>query len=67
MNRDDINSALEALKIALTEDGTLTANSSISFKDKIYGKGLFWAGRDYTKQLTLISDRIEYFLLNLLI
>lgn len=56
MNRDDINSALEALKIALTEDGTLTANSSISFKDKIYGKGLFWAGRDYTKQLTLISD-----------
>ena len=56
MNRDDINSALEALKIALTEDGTLTANSSISFRDRIYGKGLFWAGRDYTKQLTLISD-----------
>jgi len=56
MNRDDINSALEALKIALTEDGTVTTNSSISFRDRIYGKGLFWAGRDYTKQLVLVSD-----------
>lgn len=60
MNNDNINSALDALKIALTEDGTLTANSSISFKDKIYGKGIFWAGKDYTKQITMLDnpDRI---------
>jgi hypothetical protein len=61
MNNDNVSSALEALKIALTEDGTLTANSSVMFKDKIYGKGLFWAGKDYTKQLVLISDPIRIF------
>jgi hypothetical protein len=59
MNKDNINSALEALALALSEDGTITANSSIAFKDEIYGKGIFWAGRDYTKQLALAEpDRI---------
>lgn len=56
MNKNEINSALDALKVALTEDGTLTANASIAFKDNIYEKGMFWAGKSYTKQFVMASD-----------
>ena len=52
MNNDNINSALDALKLALTEDGTIASNSSIRFTDRISGKGILWAGRDYTKQFS---------------
>jgi len=56
MNNDNINSALDALKLALTEDGTVTSNSSIRFTDRISGKGILWAGSDYTKQLTFVEN-----------
>lgn len=56
MNNDAINQALEELKIALTEDGSVTAYSSISFKEPISGKGLFWAGKSYTKQFVMATD-----------
>lgn len=56
MNREQITASLEALKLALLEDGTLTANSSISFTDNVYNKGIYWAGKDYTKQLTLFPN-----------
>lgn len=58
MNNENINSALDALKLALTADGTLTANSSVMFKDKISGKGMLWAGKDYTKQFVYQDDRL---------
>jgi len=60
MNTDKINQALEDLSIALTEGGTLEASNSLSFKHQVYGKGIFWAGKDYTKQLVLTQtpDRI---------
>lgn len=56
MNNDKINQALEDLSAALTESGVLEADASIVFKDKIYGKGIFWAGKDYTKQITMLND-----------
>lgn len=56
MQNDKINQALEDLSLALTESGTLEANSSISFKDNIHGKGIFWAGDSYTKQFVYTGD-----------
>jgi len=56
MNTDKVNQALEDLSLALTENGTVTASSSISFKDNVHGKGMFWAGKDYTKQFVLTGN-----------
>lgn len=62
MNKENLNQALEALKIALTEEESTPAHVSITFKDKIHGKGLFWAGNDYTKQIALFGDPDRIFI-----
>ena len=53
MNSEAVEKALKELNFALTENGTITADSSIAFKDNIYDKGFYWAGRDYTKKLKM--------------
>jgi len=62
MNNDKINQALQDLSAALAESGILEADASIVFKDKIYGKGIFWAGKDYTKQITMLNDPDRIFI-----
>jgi len=62
MNKEHLNQALEALKIALTEDEQTLSHASITFKDKIHGKGLFWAGNDYTKQIALFGEPDRIFI-----
>ena len=57
---NSIDQALQNLAEALKAEGALESDSSISFKNKVYGKGLLWAGKGYTKQLVLVDspDRI---------
>lgn len=61
MNSEAVEKALKELNFALTENGTITADSSIAFKDNIYDKGFYWAGRDYTKKLVLVADEDRIF------
>lgn len=57
MSRDNLNRVINELADAIATD---SANASIAFRDDVYNKGFYWAGKDYTKQLVLISgpDRI---------
>lgn len=52
----EIDKALRSLSEALKIENPREALTSIFFEDKIYGKGLLWGGRGYTKQLVLVSD-----------
>jgi|TARA_B110000285_G_scaffold77469_1_gene89196 hypothetical protein len=58
MDQTKLNQALLDLESALTNDGGWATNQSIMFKTDVNGKGIFWAGRDYTKQLVLMEDNI---------
>jgi hypothetical protein len=61
MNSTAVEQALQSLTIALTEDGTITANSSVSFSGNIYDKGFYWAGSDYTKKFVMVADEDRLF------
>lgn len=61
MNSTAVENALQALTIALTEDGSITANSSVSFNGNIYDKGFYWAGTDYTKKFVMVADEDRLF------
>jgi len=61
MNSTAVEKALQSLTIALTEDGSITANSSVSFSGNIYDKGFYWAGSDYTKKFVMVADEDRLF------
>jgi len=58
---NNINQALQDLANALSDDGSIAANRSISFSGNIYDKGFFWAGNDYTKKFVLVADEDRIF------
>ena len=57
MSRDNLNRVINELADAIA---TENANASIAFRDDVYNKGFYWAGKDYTKQFVMVSspDRI---------
>lgn len=61
MNSTAVEQALQDLTLALTEDGSITANSSVSFSGNIYDKGFYWAGTDYTKKFVMVADEDRLF------
>jgi hypothetical protein len=61
MDNAKLNQALTELESALTSDGGWASNQSIKFTTDINGKGLFWAGKDYTKQLSYMEDTKSIF------
>jgi hypothetical protein len=61
MDNTRLNQALTELESALTSDGGWASNQSIKFTTDINGKGLFWAGKDYTKQLSYMEDTKSIF------
>lgn len=62
MKNESIDQALQQLAEALKSDNDpVEQGSSILFKEKINGKGILWAGKDYTKQLIYIENTGKIF------
>jgi len=60
MDNNSIDQALDNLKQALNESSSTGASANLKFTDKVYGKGILWAGSGNTKQLVLMDgpDRL---------